>query len=84
RLPEAERAARESIRLSEEKRGEAWATLAVILDAQGREAAAAEAVEKALATEPKLADPEGRVRVLAMERPFAEEWARLLGKWKAG
>jgi tetratricopeptide (TPR) repeat protein len=54
RLPEAEKLARKSIRLSEEKRGEAWAGLALILDAQGR------------------------VRVLAMERGYAEEWGRLL------
>jgi len=78
RLPEAERAAREAIRLSEEKRGEAWATLALILDGQGREAEALEAAGKAVDVEPKLADPEGRVRVLAMERQFAEEWGRLL------
>lgn len=80
RLPEAEKLARESIRLSEEKRGEAWATLALILDAQGREADAVEAAKKAVDVDPKLADPEGRVRVLAMERPFAEEWGRLLGR----
>jgi tetratricopeptide (TPR) repeat protein len=82
RLPEAERAAREAIRLSGEKRGEAWATLGLILDAQGRGAEALEAVGKALEAEPKLADPEGRVRVLAMERGYAEEWGRLLGKRK--
>jgi len=80
RLPEAEKLAREAIRLSEEKRGEAWATLALILDGQGREAEALEAVKKAVDVEPKLADPEGRVRVLAMERGYAEEWGRLLAK----
>jgi tetratricopeptide (TPR) repeat protein len=82
RLPEAERAAREAIRLSEEKRGEAWATLGLILDGQGREAEALEAVGRALEAEPKLADPEGRVRVLAMERGYAEEWGRLLKRKK--
>jgi tetratricopeptide (TPR) repeat protein len=80
RLPEAERAAREAIRLSEEKRGDAWATLALILDGQGREAEALEAAGKAVEVDPKLADPEGRVRVLAMERHVAEEWGRLLRK----
>jgi len=80
RLPEAERAAREAIRLSEEKRGEAWATLGLILDGQGREAEALEAVGRAVEVDPKLADPEGRVRVLAMERGYAEEWGRLLAK----
>jgi tetratricopeptide (TPR) repeat protein len=82
RLPEAERAAREAIRLSEEKRGDAWATLALILDGQGREAEAFEAAGKAVEVDPKLADPEGRVRVLAMERHVAEEWGRLLGRRK--
>jgi hypothetical protein len=32
--------------------------------------------------DPKLADPEGRVRVLAMERQVAEEWGRLLERRK--
>jgi tetratricopeptide (TPR) repeat protein len=82
RLPEAERAAREAIRLSEEKRGDAWATLALILDGQGREAEALEAAGKAVEVDPKLADPEGRVRVLAMERQVAEEWGRLLERKK--
>jgi len=78
RLPEAERAAREAIRLSDGKRGEAWATLALVLDGQGREQEAFEAVDKALEAEPKLGAPDGRVRVLAMERQVAEEWGRLL------
>ncbi|MFM8436469.1 MAG: hypothetical protein ACKOBP_14230, partial [Planctomycetia bacterium] len=38
RLPEAERAVREAIRLSDGKRGDPWAVLALILEAQGREA----------------------------------------------
>jgi tetratricopeptide (TPR) repeat protein len=78
RLAEAERAAREAIRLSDGKRGEAWATLALVLDGQGRETEALEAAGKAVEVEPKLADTEGRVRVLAMERQVAEEWGRLL------
>lgn len=80
RLPEAERAAREAIRLSDGKRGDPYATLALILDAQGREAEAFEAAGKALEVQPSLADPEARVRVLAMERQVAEEWGRLLGR----
>lgn len=82
RLPEAENLAREAIRLSGEGRGEAWAGLALILDGQGREAEALEAAGKAIALNAKLADPEGRVRVLAMERSFAEAWGRLLGRRK--
>jgi len=80
RLPEAERATREAIRLSDGKRGDPYATLALILDAQGREADAFEAAGKALEVQPNLADPEARVRVLAMERQMAEEWGRLMGR----
>ncbi len=80
RFPEAERAAREAIRLSDGKRGDAFATLALILDAQGREADAFEAAGKAVAVQPNLADPEARVRALAMERQMAEDWGRLLSR----
>ena len=80
RLPEAERATREAIRLSDGKRGDPWVTLALILDAQGREAEAFEAAGKALEVQPSLADPEARVRALAMERQMAEEWGRLMGR----
>lgn len=80
RLPEAERAAREAIRLSDGKRGDPFATLALVLDAQGREADAFEAAGKALEVQPTLADPEARVRVLAMERQMAEDWGRLLSR----
>jgi tetratricopeptide (TPR) repeat protein len=80
RLQEAERATREAIRLSDGKRGDSWAALALILDAQGREAEAFEAVETALEVQPSLADPEARVRALAMERHVAEEWGRLLAR----
>jgi tetratricopeptide (TPR) repeat protein len=82
RLPEAERATREAIRLSDGKRGDPWVTLALILAAQGREAEAFEAAGKALEVQPSLADPEARVRVLAMERQMADEWGRLLGRRK--
>ena len=80
RLPEAERVAREAIRLSDGKRGDPIATLALILDAQGREADAFEAAGKALEVQPSLADPEARVRVLAMERQMAVDWGRLLAR----
>ena len=78
RLQEAERATREAIRLSDGKRGDSWAALALILDAQGREAEAFKAVETALVVQPNLADPEARVRALAMERKMAKDWGRLL------
>ena len=80
RLPEAERATREAIRLSDGKRGDPWLTLALILDAQGREPEAFDAAAKALEVQPSLADPEARVRALAMERQVAEEWGRLLAR----
>jgi tetratricopeptide (TPR) repeat protein len=78
RLPEAEQFTREAIRLSDGQRGDVWVTLALILDAQRRPAEAAEAVTKAIAIDPRLADPDTRVAALAMERPMAEAWKRLL------
>lgn len=80
RLTEAEQATREAIRLSEGKRGDSWAALALILDAQGREAEAFEAAGRAIEVQPSLADPAARVRALAMERKVADEWGRLLGR----
>jgi Flp pilus assembly protein TadD len=78
RLTEAEKATREAIRLSDEKRGDTWALLALILDGQGRKAEAQTALAKAIEVDPKLADPDARVRALAMERNIAEELKRLL------
>lgn len=78
RLPEAERAAREAIRLSNGRRGDPWVSLALVLAAGGREAEAFEAAGKALDVQPSLADPEARVRALAMERRVADDWGRLL------
>ncbi|MEI7782077.1 MAG: tetratricopeptide repeat protein [Planctomycetota bacterium] len=80
RLTEAEKATREAIRLSEGNRGDAWATLALILDGQGRDAEATDAIAKAIEVDPKLADPDARVRVLAMERPVAEALEELMEK----
>lgn len=78
RLAEAEKATLKAIRLSDEKRGDAWATLALILEGQGRDAEAKEALAKAIEVDPKLTDPDARVRALAMERTVAEELKRLL------
>lgn len=82
RLVEAEQAARAAVQLSGGERGEAWATLALVLDDQGRAAEAAEALDKALAAEPRLASPMERVAVMAMERPHAEALERLLARRK--
>jgi tetratricopeptide (TPR) repeat protein len=83
RLPEAEQAVRHAIRLSEGKRGDAWATLALILDAQSRTAETFAALDKAIEAEPRLADPDGRVAVMAMERSFADDLKSLLNRRKS-
>ncbi|MEI6377872.1 MAG: hypothetical protein WCO97_11825, partial [bacterium] len=51
-----------------------------ILDGQGRDAEATDAIAKAIEVDPKLADPDARVRVLAMERPVAEALEELMEK----
>ena len=84
RLPEAEQFTREAIRLSNGERGDIWATLALILDEQGRTADSAAALAKALELEPRLADPEARVKSLAMDRAMAEDLKRLLIATKVG
>ncbi|MFM8805281.1 MAG: hypothetical protein ACKOK8_15475 [Planctomycetia bacterium] len=78
RLAEAEAATGRAIRLADGRRGDDWATLALILDAQGHPAEAAAAVAKALEAEPRLADPDARVAALAMERGTADELKSLL------
>jgi len=78
RLTEAEQRTREAIRLSDGQRGDIWATLALILDEQGRSAEAAEAVTKAITIDPRLVDPDARVEALAMEQPMADAFKRLL------
>jgi protein O-mannosyl-transferase len=84
RLPEAEQLTREAIRLTGGKWGDTWAVLALILDEQGREAEAVQAMATAIEISPQLADPEARVKSLVMERPMAEDLKRLLAKMKAG
>jgi len=81
RLPEAEQAIREAIRLGGGNRGDDWATLALILDAQGQSTQARAALVKSLQIDPRLADPAARVKSLAMERPIAEELRKLLDKF---
>ena len=83
RLPEAEATARRAIELSDGKRGDVWATLALILDGQGRTAEAFAALDKAMETDPKLADPDSRVAVMAMERPYADDLKSLQARRKA-
>lgn len=83
RLPEAEQAARRAIQLTNGRPGEAWATLALVLHGLGRDAEAFEALDKAIEIDPRLADPEGCVRDLAMERPYADDLAELLSRRKS-
>jgi hypothetical protein len=78
RCVEAEVAARAAIQLSGSSRGEAWATLALVLDCQGRTADADEALAKALERDPRLENPAQRVAALALEPEEAEAIARLL------
>ena len=80
RLPEAERVAREAIRLSGGQRSDPWVSLALILDGMDRTDDSLEAMRKAVEIEPRLRDPESRVRGLAMERSVADAWGRLLEK----
>ena len=44
----------------------------------------AAAIAKALELEPRLSDPEARVKSLAMDRAMAEDLKRLLGTTKVG
>jgi tetratricopeptide (TPR) repeat protein len=82
RLTEAEQVARRAIQLSEGRRGDPWATLALILDEQGRPAEAFAALDKAMSLDPKLGDPDARVAVMAMERPYADDLKRLQARRK--
>jgi hypothetical protein len=80
RLPEAEAATRDAIRLSGGRKGDPWVNLALTLDAMGRAGESREAVARAVEIDPRLRDPASRVRSLAMERSVADAWARLLEK----
>jgi protein O-mannosyl-transferase len=83
RLPEAERAAREAIRLSGERQGDAFVTLAFVLDDQGRTSDVEATLARALEIDPGLADPAARVAALAMERTEADRLADLLRRHAA-
>jgi tetratricopeptide (TPR) repeat protein len=78
RLREAEAATRGALQLCDGKRGDAWATLALILDKQGRTAEATEALAKALEVDPRLFDPPARVAVLAMDQSTADALVDML------
>jgi tetratricopeptide (TPR) repeat protein len=80
RFSEAEQFTRDAIRLSDGQQGDAWATLALILEAEGRTTDAATALAKALEIDPRLSDPEARVKALAMGPQMAAGLRSLLEK----
>lgn len=81
---DAEPFTREAIRLANGGRGEDWATLALILDSLGRMDESSASLSKAIEIEPRLSDPDARVKVLAMERATADELRALLDARKVG
>lgn len=80
RLDGAEQATRDALRLSGGSRGDTWATLALILDSQGRVEDAKKTLAKALEVDPKLHDPDARVQVMAMEQKAADDLKGLMEK----
>ncbi|MCE9629984.1 MAG: hypothetical protein K8S94_04585 [Planctomycetia bacterium] len=78
RNEEAVALARRAIELSDGKRGDAWLTLALALDAAGQATEADKMTAKAVEIDGRLADPDARVAALAMERDEAEEVKRIL------
>jgi hypothetical protein len=77
---EAVEMARRAVSLSGGMRGDAWMTLALALDAAGRTREADDAATKAVELDSRLADPDGRVAALAMEKAEAEGVKRILGR----
>ena len=69
-----------AVELSNGGRGESWLALALALDAAGRTAEADTAATKAVEVDGRLADPDARVAVLAMEREEAEAAKRVLAR----
>jgi tetratricopeptide (TPR) repeat protein len=78
RPAEAEPWIRRAIALEGHASGDRIVTLALVLDGQGRTAEACAAAERALETDPRLANPSTRVVAITMERPVAEAFADLL------
>ena len=78
RLTDAEGAIRHALVLDGKPEGDHLATLALVLDRQGRAAEAAAVIAQAIDADPRLADPAARVAALAMERPTAEALDDLL------
>jgi len=84
RLPEAEQAARKAISLTAGTAADHWLCLALILADSGQAAAAQEMLEKALAIDPRLANPDQRVAGLAMDHRTAAALEALLAARATG
>lgn len=80
RHEEAVELARRAIDLTGGTRGDAWLALALALDAAGKTAEADAAAAKAIEVDGRLADPDARVAVLAMERGEAEAAKKVLAR----
>jgi len=80
---EAEKMLKAAIRLPDGKRGDTFASLAIVLDALGRGQEAGETLDKALELEPRLADPDRRCQVLAIDRTTADAVKRLLWEYRS-
>jgi Tfp pilus assembly protein PilF len=78
RLPEAEQAARNAISLTAGTAADHWLCLALILADSGQASAAQEMLHKALAIDPRLANPDQRVADLAMDQKTATALQALL------
>jgi len=84
RLPEAEQAARNAISLTAGAAADHWLCLALILADAGQASAAQEMLEKALALDPRLANPAQRVAALAMDQKTATALQTLLAARATG
>lgn len=84
RLPEAEQAARNAISLTNGSVADHWLTLGLILADGGQGTAAQEMLHKALAIDPRLANPDQRVACLAMDQRTATALRALLAARATG
>ena len=74
----AEAAYAHALRLSDGKRGDLWAEIAVLMARQGRQQDALEALARAIELDPKMADPARAVETLHLSPDVAETLEELL------
>lgn len=82
RNAEAEAAWRRAIGLSRGMYADAWAGLALALEAQGRPAEADRALAEAVKLNPLYADPDRLMAALVFERPHAEKLRPITARFK--